>query len=86
MLSHCPLDASSELPAYGDTGMMACVRVAVTQVLNVLRKLTVTREATMSTSYFLMICTNSTELLYKEGSRFMLSTTERVLSSNNFGE
>lgn len=74
MLSHCPLDASSEFPAYGDTGMMACVRVAVTQVLNVLRKLTVTREATVSPSSFLMMCTSSTELLYEEGSRFMLST------------
>lgn len=54
MLSHCPLDASSELPAYGDIGMMACVLVAVTQVLSVLRKLTVTTEATMRTSYSIL--------------------------------
>lgn len=54
MLRHCPLDASPELPAYGDIGMMACVLVAVTQVLSVLRKHTVTTEATMRTSYSIL--------------------------------
>lgn len=64
--------------------MVQCFSVAVTQVLSVLRKLTVWTEAIVSSISNSLLPDrrySSYTTSYKEGSRFMLSTTETVLQA-----